>query len=502
MRWMHKWFSLFLGLLLILWALSGILLNHRQLISRFSVNRMWLPKAYHLKNWNNASIRSAIQLDSNKLFIYGNIGIWETDSMFQNFTSKMEGFPKGMDNVRTMRMVQTRNKTIFAATQSGLYVLKKRLKQWKQIPLETHDPRLSDMVLKNDSLWVLDRSHVYLFASPDDSDTFTQITIPPADDEDGKAGLFRTLWVLHSGELWGFAGKLLVDILAIVLILLSLTGYIYFFFPKLIRKLKQQQPAKRRLGKTVRFSAQWHNRLGVWLGAFLLVNVITGMFLRPPLLIAIAQARVAKIPFTILNDPNPWSDRLRNIVWNTTEGKWMIGTNDGIYLADKDFNGKPRRMNQLPPISVMGINVFEAAGAETYLIGSFNGLFLWNPHTGYVVDYLTGNEPAPISTAGSPIGEYLISGMVHTGSMNYIFDYDKGLLNAGVPMPELLRHSPLPLWNVALELHTARIFQGILGPFYILVIPLLGMLTTLIFISGFVMWYRKRKKKRRIPEVG
>jgi uncharacterized iron-regulated membrane protein len=67
-------------------------------------------------------------------------------------------------------------------------------------------------------------------------------------------------------------------------------------------------------------------------------------------------------------------------------------------------------------------------------------------------------------------------------------------------MPEKIAGQPISLWNTALEIHTGRIFQSILGDFYILIVPLTGLSLLFILISGFVVWFklfRKNSKKQK-----
>ena len=54
---------------------------------------------------------------------------------------------------------------------------------------------------------------------------------------------------------------------------------------------------------------------------------------------------------------------------------------------------------------------------------------------------------------------------------------------------------PISLWSLALEIHTARIFEPIIGIFYILIIPILGMTTLLILVTGFMMWAIASRRK-------
>jgi hypothetical protein len=500
LRWIHRWFSLVLGFLLILWAASGMVLNHRKLFSGVAIDRSKLAENYHYKNWNNASVRSGLQLGGDSLLIYGNIGIYLTDTNFSGYKPYMDGLKMGTDNRRIFKLLRSPSGNLYAGTQSGLYFHNPIEQIWETIQLPLHDERIPDMTVYGDKLVVMSRSELWIADDLPGKWEFIPFELPRALDDDGRTSLFKTLWVIHSGELLGLPGILLVDLLALVLIFLVITGYIYFFFPRWLRKRKKKKMAVQGLLKTIRFSLKWHNKIGIWIGGLLIVTTLTGMFLRPPLLIAIATNRVAKIPFTKLDHPNPWHDRLRAIHWNEDGQYWLIGTAERIYRANADFSGVLMPFRQQPPLSVMGINVLEYIGQDAYLIGSFNGLFLWQPQSGYLRDYITGEVPQSKMHAGSPIGSNMIAGMIKFGDKQFIFDYNRGLIgHYTLPMPETIANTPMPFWNFALEVHTARIFQSIIRDFYILVIPLFGLATLLILVSGIIVWMRPyfRKNMKR-----
>lgn len=65
--------------------------------------------------------------------------------------------------------------------------------------------------------------------------------------------LFKTVWKLHSGEFFGLPGKLVVDAIAVVLIVLSLTGIILFILPYGIRS--QKRKGKKEVIK--RWASRW-----------------------------------------------------------------------------------------------------------------------------------------------------------------------------------------------------------------------------------------------------
>ncbi len=71
----HKWVGLMIALLIILFSISGIILNHRELLSSVDVNRNILPETFQYNNWNNAAVRATVKLNENSFLTYGNIGI-------------------------------------------------------------------------------------------------------------------------------------------------------------------------------------------------------------------------------------------------------------------------------------------------------------------------------------------------------------------------------------------------------------------------------------------
>lgn len=76
----------------------------------------------------------------------------------------------------------------------------------------------------------------------------------------------------------------------------------------------------------------------------------------------------------------------------------------------------------------MGVNVFYPKKPDEWLIGSFSGLFIWNPSTGSVLDYYTGHPPA--ATYGRPLGRSLVNGFTDDLiTREVIFEYDNGARN-------------------------------------------------------------------------
>ena len=319
---LHKWPSIIIAGFVILFAFSGIFMNHRAFFSPVDVSRKLLPPNYTYKNWNLAAVRGSVKLGDNSFLMYGNIGIWKTSDNYQTFSDFNQGFPVGIDNRKIYSVVQLKEE-LYAGTHFGLYKRKGTEGIWEKIPLPVHETRIADLAIKEDELLVLTRHDLLSSA---DGDRFNVRQLPPPIGYERKTGLFETFWELHSGELFGLPGKLVVDLLGIVVIVLSVTGLLHFFFPKIIRKRKKNDKSTAKLVETKKLNLRWHNVVGYIFVLFVMINTFAGMHLRPPLLIAIAGKKVGIIPKTHLDSPNPWFDKLRRVQWNSEHRQYIFST--------------------------------------------------------------------------------------------------------------------------------------------------------------------------------
>jgi len=504
LRKFHKWPGIVITLFVILFTVSGIFMNHRSLISGVDLNRSWLPDDYSYQNWNKAAVKSVCQISADSALVYGNIGVWLSVDHFKTFQDWNAGFPKGIDNRKISKMLKTPDGKLFAGTYFGLYQYSVIQHKWKKVQLPGSEERITDLTVKKDDILVQTRS--FLLKSSDGK-AFQTITLPAPEGYNGKASLFKTLWLLHSGEIWGPVGKLIVDLFGLAILIISLTGLMHFIFPKWLKHRKSKQKKYTTLISARNTNLHWHNRLGWIFIPFLIFVTVTGMFLRPPLLIAIANSVVSPIPGTVLSSPNPWYDKLRRVLYDEQQHIFLFSTNDGFYFCDENFQEPMRQPLNQPPVSVMGCNVLEKKGESSYLVGSFNGLFLWNPFTGHVVDYLSGSPYQPPKVAGPPISKDMIDGWyADISGDEFYFDYNQGFLPIrsnvafGEMSSEIISKSPISLWNLSLEVHTGRIFEPIFGMFYILYVPLAGICILIVLISGFFIWwvgYRKKQETQK-----
>lgn len=505
MKWLHRWLGVIVAFFVLLFALSGIVLNHRDFFSAIDVNRNLLPGKYRFGNWNFAAVRSATPVGTDSLLIYGNIGIWLTDSTFTRFAPMNEGLKKGMDNRKTMSVVKMPSGRIFAGTMSGVYELISN--RWNKIDIPVNDLRIADMITQGDTLLVLTRSHLFIARDHSGILTFGVKQLPHPVGFVQETSLFKALWTIHSGEIFGLPGKLIVDLVGLVMIFLSFTGIVWFIAPDLIRKLRNRKTLKKKTAGLNRFSRKWHNHIGIWAVAILIITTLTGMFLRPPLLIAIIRSKVPAWKFTALYHANPWHDKLRGIRFDRFSNSFILSTSEGFFHAEPTLTDSLLRFRSQPPVSVMGINVFDQPKDGLFIVGSFSGIYRWVPAINYVQDVITGLEVRPQRGGPPAFGSIAVAGYINPeNGAEFIFDYDGGVFsrNSGQYFPEMPQHvkkqSPLPLWNTALEIHTARIYYVLFGKFQFLIIPVMGFLILIVLTTGLFRWFHEHSRKQRARE--
>lgn len=484
-------------------------MNHRELISGIDLSRDWMADEYKYQNWNNAAIKSSLLAGEDSILIYGNTGIWLTTDNYKIFSDFNQGFQGGVDNRKIFSMIKTSSGNLYAGTLFGLFYRDYNKNKWIKLDLPVEDDQITALTEADNKLIVMTRSNVLM--STDLSSeiiraplTFAPLILSPPIGYDNKTSLFKTLWVIHSGEIYGTIGKLIIDLMGIFVVVLTITGIIHFLAPYVLRRRKKKQKDITKVSFTKRVSVKWHKQLGIIVVVFILINSITGMFLRPPLLIPIAGSKVGKIKYSSLDNPNPWHDKLRAIQYDEDLDGFLIGTNEGIYFADNEFKNSLVPAPVQPPLSVMGINVFEKIGHDEYLVGTFNGLYLWMPARQGVIDYFSGKPAHNMDTRGRPISDNMISGLIRDlDGKNYYMDYNRGAIPLGhnqdfVEMPEeMLKTGKMSLWNFALEIHTARFFKFIFGKLYILFIPIFGLSMIILNITGLWVWLKLYGRKRK-----
>ena len=513
LRWVHKWGGLFFTLFLIIFALSGIVLNHRVALSEVDVPRSVLPPEYRMEHWNLGAVKGTLRVSSDSILLYGENGLWLTDSSRACFSRFERGMRSGADNRLVANVVRTHSGQLFAVTTFDAYQWNHSTQSWQRLT-ERFAPsdRMTDAAVKGDTLVLQSRSELFLATAP--YAHFERIHLKAPTNAPLGRFTFRTLWMLHSGELFGAWAQYFVDFLGVILIVLCLTGVVLAFFPKLLKRQRKRQPeGKSVLRRVFKFSLQLHNKLGVYLLAFLLLLTVTGMFLRPPLLVAIARLRHQPLALTHEHNPNPWWDNLRMIRYDRHHHRWLLQTPFGFFTTS-NLHSAPTKLDHEPPVGFMGTNVLQQEDADHWIAGSFSGLYRWDARTGESWNLYTGQRYVAPKHQGIPDFTYSVSGYSKDLSARpVVFDYNRGAEYAlgGAKkaatdddeqefvcyeradfseMPEQVQDGRLSLWRVALETHTGRIYTFLPNIIIQLFIFLSGTFLLTVLISGFIIWRR------------
>ncbi|MDP2722694.1 MAG: PepSY-associated TM helix domain-containing protein [Bacteroidales bacterium] len=504
-RWIHKYPGLVLLLFLAWMSLSGVLLNHPGLVRGISVAGFLVPGHYNPENWNRSGMKGLLQFDSLTYFAYGNEGIYVSENSGKSFTGFMDGnFPNAAWKRRTNHLVcLVGTNQLLAATNTGLFISDLKLRQWQQIILPGNLEPVQKILFKADTCIVVTKSAFYTTEN-NNLNGFTRI-VPGKAAEEEHILMFRAFLELHDGSIWGLPGKLLWDIAGLILFFLCFSAFYVWYYPKKWRRnYKRKNIHTSKTEKKRRsFFLRYHKKLGWYAAILLIIIFFTGIFLRLPLLITIAQSSLAKKYYPAWKHKNPWHEKINNALFNSQNNRLMLECTDGLWAGDISGQLVFEKMHLPVPIFAMGATVFEEESPDNWLIGSFAGLFRFSLSNSRGISLLSLKTE---SNRGRPSSVLVTGYVAGFNNTNYVLDHYKGLCDVdGTPQPtvlpmpaEIKQNFRMSLWNFLFELHNARIFQGAIGGFYILIIPLFGMISLLILMSGvFDYWYVKLKKSNR-----
>jgi hypothetical protein len=270
-----------------------------------------------------------------------------------------------------------------------------------------------------------------------------------------------------------------------------------WFWPKKWRRLKKRnKQTSKRERKIFTFFFKYHLKLGVYAALFLLIIVVTGMFIHPPLVVAISKGKIKKSLVPGIVSKNPWNNKIRNIMYDHGRNKIIIDA-DGLWEADANLNQPFEKSAVKARIFAMGATVFRCESDSTVIVGSFGGLQRFNTKTGEVQNMLPDSGSKGFSRG------YMVTGYFKTpDGREYFNSHTTGLFkidgsrdNECFIMPEALNSNyRMSLWNYAFETHNGRIFKSLIGMLYFFINPLFGLLTVLVLISGTIDWLFRRRK--------
>lgn len=519
MKWLFrksKWIHKYIGLLLILFAvwmsISGILLNHPEIIGGISVPKWMLPPQYEIKNWNRSSLITLQFTEQNPSVGYaaGKMGVWKTEDGGHTFSSFNEGLPASDYYNKTYSLlIREDHHDILAGTEGGLYHRKLQSGPWKRLDLGDKKEPIKKIIRTESNIIVFSDSNIY--SSPDSytSNSFVQHDVKRDSAAPRAVSLVRLFFDLHGGKAWGLIGQLIFDLTGLVIIFLSVTAFYIWFSPwRNKRRSRKAKPPNQKKNKLYKFFSEHHNKWGIWFGLILILISFTAIFMRPPLLAIIAKGDIPASLYPGIERPGDWDKKIRNALYDEDNGKIVIAAEDGTWIGDANLRSPFEKFEIQTPVFVMGATVFENPGKNEYLIGSFSGIFREKTNPGETIDLLTGQVPDKISSVRP--SEVMVTGYFRTpDGEEFVTSHEKGLIPLGnartmgrFRMPDdLTGKSNMSLWNFLFEIHNGRIFKDFIGNWYILFIPIASILFFLVIVSGIYDWFYITFSKRGLKKA-
>ncbi len=455
------------------------------MISSLSIAVNELPKNYHFKNWNRGLVKTAIPAPKHGHYLAGKDGLWfshETgvtkitnplaDNVYQNYIYSLS-----LDKL---------NNELYLGSRDGLFRYSIVDDTWFYYQ-QSRKKRIVSLIAHHNKLFAITNYEVFSV----NKNLLSPIPIQLA-PSDQKTPLFRFVFALHSGEILGITGVLLMDILAIALIFFCLSGLYQWLFPRVLKKFPLTRTSKIKGGRIFRFLYNNHNVIGLVLAPLLIISSITAMVMRPPGLLLISAAQS---PISVLakqaNSAVPY--KITKAVWHNASQELLLLTDDGVYKGSIDHCSSQKVCNyhQIPmsaPVHGMGATIFQPYQNGRLLIGSFSGLYSWQPENN-VSNKITLSKQldALLPMAAHSINNELI-----------VYDYFRGkLLDSDkliATMPTQVNNTArMGLWNFFFELHNARIFQAYIGPFYLLLLLVIALALLILTITGLINYLKKKR---------
>ncbi len=480
----HLWAGIVFAPLLIMLAITGIGLNHPDWIRSVSFPVDVLPENYQYHNWNRGLVSAIISDEKGGYFATGKEGVWHfidneakrLDNPYQDSAWKKMGYSLYLDS---------NTHHLLSGTREGIYSLNLVSNEWKTI---SGSPREQFVSIINgaDGLLAISRKGLYHLKFHEQGYQLQPIPIELADNGQSSP-LYRLIFQLHSGELLGKVGIFIMDAAAGLLIFLSVSGLYMFVFPRLVKRKLLSREGRISGGRKFRWMLKHHNHWGLVIAIVLLISGATGLLMRPPGLLLVSNVQ-SPIKIKDLHfSPLPHS--IGKALWDPKQNALMLLTSGGLYREAPEMKNLFVPADLPVPISGMGANVFQHY-KSSFIIGSFKGLFHWDP---------ASERVSPVTSETWPRRVMPTALLENEGDMA-LFDFSKGLRlsqnsQLSIPqMPDDINHqASISLWHLFFELHNLRFFRFILGPSYLLLLALTGLMLVLISITGIYDYFKKRR---------
>ncbi len=498
-KFLHKYVGLIIAAYVLWMSVSGVLINHPALIDNFSVPSWLTPSKYRLDtNWNRRALIEAIYMNDNpkKIFICGAEGVWYSENGGENFIRMQDGFPHSPYLYRTNDILLLNN-ILFAGTYDGLFYCNIKNMKWKKIELNLENEIIKKIISVKNELLVFTSSYVYKSKLNVNKFKFKKYELKAKEKEDVKYSLFSLIFHMHSGDIWGLPGKLIIDSTGIILLFATLSGIYIWYMPWKKKKFKKIPSKKKR--SVFNFLYKYHLKLGIYFAVLILFIGITGIFLLRPLSLTILGKKVSPEYYPSILPKNRFENKISNALYEETKESIIIYADGNFWISSTDFNKPIKKIDSKKLPIGHGINVFENYNEDEYLIGSFSGLFAIKK-AGFSYKPLLPKNKKRIR----------ITGYVKTPeNKEYAAGLYKGLIllnssakNREFNMPsEMLDNFRWSMWSFLFSLHNGRLFNDIFGSWNTAVIFILGIMFVVVSISGTYDWLYKNVIKEKLIKV-
>ena len=494
----HKYTGLVFLLYFLSAGVSGVLLNHPSLIRKVATPLFFTPPAFRFENWNRMAMREAVfsVTDSESLIVGGRAGVWGSPDGGRTFFPMDEGYPASAferDTLCLLLYESDGERTLYAGTRNGLYRFEFERNKWQGIEdVRLENTEVVDLVRRKESVLVFTPAACYRLEGGKQSPVLHLMPMVSGAARNRHEPLTRFVLRLHDGSVFGLPGRLLADLVGIILIFMTISAICIWYIPWKRKRFR----VKGDNARFYRFLHKYHLRIGIFASLFLVAVSLTGMFIRPPLRQTIARASVPARWLHYAGPGGNWKTEIHKAVYLSEDDSLLLATRNGFFRGPADFSGPFMPEDVGVRVGGMGVEVMENLSGRRVLIGSFKGLYAWDEAGGAAMDVhetAVGRRESKGAGACRAVGA-----AAKDGELQFWADYEQGLLpvNSGVSlpkMPEKIEQGPcLSLWHFMFALHNGRLFQDWLGAYTWLFVPLGGSLLLTSLLSGTYDWlYRK-----------
>jgi hypothetical protein len=486
-RWLHKYAGL-IGLFVLayffLMGVSGILLNHRSMISRLSVPVKLLPNSYVYRNWNNMALRDVVfsKAEPQTVYVGGKQGVWRSRDGGRHFAAMKRGFPSSAylkDTTCLLLVEESACRRLFAGTRSGLYFCNPDDASWQPVLGKgLHQENIVDLLRVGDKILAFTSSACY--ASPVNSmpPDFSPHHLAPPEVYQPAISMFFFLLKLHDGSLLGLPGRLLIDMVGLALIFLSVSALYLWYVPWRNRKF----PSRRKKARYFKFFYKYHFKIGIYCAFSIGLIALTGMLIWKPVYRLVMRHSVPASIYVACWSANPWHKKINKALYLPEEKKLLLSTRDGFFIGPMKGPGAFERLCLTLP--VQRATVLKRLIDNRVLIGTFtNGIYVWDRNNDSVADLNDGRRGAMVTAAA-----------VRDGRPLFWSDYKQGLVpfdrtpDPGFCMPAAMaEQGDISLWSFLLGLHNGRLFQDIVKHYW-WIVQTGGLVLFLTTLSGTYDW--------------